>query len=236
MRIALSKLCHSPSEGLDVPIEEDVKPKIDEGNIIDLTIEDVIGRGEEEADVDEVSHGPDYSYFAHDESRAQTRELLECLSVDDLKDIAKQTRLKPKDHRVCPPLLTIAFPSDTPQRATLIAALLHSTSQQQTLKFESSIDSKGKAVLRPPEQRTLHSWSLSKKKPPPRQTTINFAPVAKTGTVVDRLRELATQKLGMRRHVLAWYHLRSSSRRCRRMYTTKPKRCQALSKSQPRIL
>lgn len=42
--------------------------------------------------------GPDYSTFALDESHADLRELLECLGLDELKNIAKQMKLKTSGH------------------------------------------------------------------------------------------------------------------------------------------
>ncbi|KIP06053.1 hypothetical protein PHLGIDRAFT_128521 [Phlebiopsis gigantea 11061_1 CR5-6] len=175
---ALRALCSKAHKPL---FQGDIKPKIEEEEIVDLTT----GRGVDEeyaseAEVEDTPPEPDYSFFARDESDASLEELLSCLRADELKDLAKQMRLKPKDSK----------------RETLIYALLSTPSHQKTLAFDSPIKDKGKGVIKPPEQQTLQAWSPSKAPPPPRQSTLNYAAVAMTGTAIDILRDLVVKKLG----------------------------------------
>ena len=92
---ALRVLCSKPPIRL---VQEDIKPKIEE-ETIDLTA--LVDVNEEYTLEVEAETTPDYSFFARDESDASLEELLSCLRSDDLKDLVKQMRLKPRDNKVC---------------------------------------------------------------------------------------------------------------------------------------
>lgn len=111
---ALRQLCRSPLDDLKVPIEEDVKPKVEKPDVIDLTLEEDVGQETETAvEDDNIPHISDYSFFAKDERLARTDELLGCLCIQDLKALAKDMFLKPKDNKVCSPFITSISVSDS---------------------------------------------------------------------------------------------------------------------------
>lgn len=98
IKSAIHELC-----GLHNPSPKEIKIKVEEPEVIDLVDE----RERPQAGPSRLPkqepqpcklEGPDYSTFALDESHADLRELLECLGLDELKNIAKQMKLKTSGH------------------------------------------------------------------------------------------------------------------------------------------
>lgn len=102
IRAAMEQLCQDntttpsppkPSEAIeqkknfvDLTLEEeDVKPKLEDLMTADLE-RNLLGLASTEK--------PDYSRFAMCERHADARDLLECLTVDELRDVAKTMKLK----------------------------------------------------------------------------------------------------------------------------------------------
>lgn len=169
-------------------------------DIIDLTLdedeEDVkpdISKIEEDANPLPLGtqHEPDYSVFADDESRASVRDLLECLRVDELREIVKEMKVPRTENKVrlfLSPLPFFPFSFSylltdcNEQRDALINALLHITSGQSTLSFP--VVSTGK---RPTQmQKKFVQASLTA-----------YMPGRKTQTQKDRLRAVVTQRIGL---------------------------------------
>ncbi|KAI0362440.1 hypothetical protein OH77DRAFT_1515684 [Trametes cingulata] len=121
---------------------------------------------------------PDYSVFADDEEQATLLELLDCLTTDELVDIAKQLKIKRQAKR----------------RDTLIEDILRSSSTQGTLAFPVVSTRKGKDKT-PMMQSKLPFGSGAKSKPL-MQTTLPFKPqLDPTRTQQDRVREIVMQEL-----------------------------------------
>ncbi|TFY67939.1 hypothetical protein EVG20_g3751 [Dentipellis fragilis] len=108
----------------------------------------------------------DLSFFAEDESHAELVELLDCLTTDELKTLAKQMKIK-ASHR----------------RSTIVAALLSSSSTQTTLSFPV-VDKKGKGKHKPKSNSSL------------KQSTLSSFAIIKKKTQLDRLREMVLKQLG----------------------------------------
>ncbi|KAI0784419.1 VRR-NUC domain-containing protein [Abortiporus biennis] len=117
---AVQELCYSQTIATEtVHIKK-------EPEIIDLTVD---SDDEEQPQPSESQQPPindvtasnaehDYSVFADDASRAQLRELMECLTLEELRRMAKDMKLKATFNRV-----------------TLINTILSSSSSQTTLNF-----------------------------------------------------------------------------------------------------
>ncbi|KAF9817812.1 hypothetical protein IEO21_03154 [Rhodonia placenta] len=166
IKSAIHELC-----GLHNPSPKEIKIKVEEPEVIDLVDE----RERPQAGPSRLPkqepqpcklEGPDYSTFALDESHADLRELLECLGLDELKNIAKQMKLKTSGHHG--------------RRDELVNALLASTSAQRTLPFASPVSAKGKGKGR--ADRFI-------------QTTLSFGTGGRR-TQADRLREIVVKHLG----------------------------------------
>lgn len=83
---AIDALCYDPSK-VDpiVKVEEPENP-----DIIDLTLDD-----DDEPETSQQPSSPlDLLVFAEDESKMTLHELLECLSTDELKGVAKERKLR----------------------------------------------------------------------------------------------------------------------------------------------
>lgn len=76
--------------------EEQPVVKEEEREIIDLTLDSP--SHSQLAQSSQLSAStmkePDYSYFADDDSQATLQELIDCLTLDELRGIAKQMKLK----------------------------------------------------------------------------------------------------------------------------------------------
>jgi hypothetical protein len=84
---AIAELCCRGS----TKAETDGNIKADEAEIIDLTLDrDDEGEGEQEDEEDE----PDLSFFAQDETKMTLPELLECLTVSEVRQLANQLKLR----------------------------------------------------------------------------------------------------------------------------------------------
>lgn len=102
----MKELCRDPLAEL-FAAAEDVKPNLQEvgPEIIDLAY----GEDESNRDVhldedhrNENPPKPDYNVFAQDENHADLFELLGCLRTEDLKDLVKQVKARPKGNNVSP--------------------------------------------------------------------------------------------------------------------------------------
>ncbi|KAA1469402.1 hypothetical protein DENSPDRAFT_816316 [Dentipellis sp. KUC8613] len=108
----------------------------------------------------------DLSFFAEDESHAELVELLDCLTADELKALAKQMKIKASQ-----------------RRNTIVASLLSSSSTQTTLPFPV-VDKKGKGKHKAKSKSNL------------KQSTLSSFAIGKKKTQLDRLRELVLKQLG----------------------------------------
>ncbi|KAI0372954.1 hypothetical protein BV20DRAFT_1034206 [Pilatotrama ljubarskyi] len=118
---------------------------------------------------------PDFSVFADDEEQATLLELLDCLTTDELVDIAKQLKIKRQAKR----------------RDALIEDILRSSSTQGTLAFPIVTSRKGKD--KPMVQSKLPFGAKSKQF---MQTTLPFTPqIDPSRTQQDRVREIVMHKL-----------------------------------------
>ncbi|KAI0822847.1 VRR-NUC domain-containing protein [Trametes gibbosa] len=163
--------------------------KVEERDVIDLTFDDqpevkqppVAGPsrlpspGCELRSPSLTQPSPDYSVFADDEDQATLFELLDCLTIDELIDMAKRLMLKLKSKR----------------RDALIDSILRSSSTQSTLALPGgSRKDKGKSMM----QSTLPFAPKGKKLT---QTVLPFKPrLDPTRTQQDRVREMVMLKLG----------------------------------------
>ncbi|KDQ61078.1 hypothetical protein JAAARDRAFT_571662 [Jaapia argillacea MUCL 33604] len=189
IRGAIEELCASP---LPVPQpmaheEVGVKKEEDDRDIIDLTFssqEEPEDEEEEEGclnaqptpNVDSLddTDDPDLSMFAEDEDAASLEELLDCLSLEELKVMGKQLKLKKVPLR----------------RAQLIATMLESSSTQSTLPFALTTSSS-------PSHPPSHTH-----RPRLQQSTLSFSAKGGNGrgqlklkTQKDRLREMVLNTL-----------------------------------------
>lgn len=101
---AIQELCRDtppelPSTEEQRPVvkeEEQPVVKEEEREIIDLTLDSP--SHSQLAQLSRLSASaisePDYSYFADDDSQATLQELIDCLTLDELRGIAKQMKLK----------------------------------------------------------------------------------------------------------------------------------------------
>ncbi|KAI0664677.1 VRR-NUC domain-containing protein [Cubamyces menziesii] len=117
---------------------------------------------------------PDFSVFADDEERADLLDLLDCLSNDELNDIAKQLKLKLKAKK----------------RDVVIDAILRTSSTQGTLGFP--IVSSRKRKEKPLVQSTLPFGNKAK---PLVQTVLPFRPREPYRTQQDRVYDMVMNKL-----------------------------------------
>ncbi|GBE81686.1 hypothetical protein SCP_0400570 [Sparassis crispa] len=157
---AIQELCRDPRGQV----------KVEEREFIDLTFDEQgqkpVAGPSRLPEPPAVNGPPDYSIFAQDEAHASLRELLDCLSTDELKAIAKQMKVKPAT-----------------KRDPLINAVLSSSSTQATLDFPiiSSSKSKGKA---------------KQNGKPMKQTQLTFTyRTGRPNTQADRLREMVMNML-----------------------------------------
>lgn len=101
---AVRELCRNPLAEARAKAQADFKPKVEpkEVDIHDLTMDnDELRMAKDPSPAaQEEQARPDYTYFARDESQASLEELLDCLRLDDLKDLVRQMRLKTKDNKV----------------------------------------------------------------------------------------------------------------------------------------
>ncbi|KAH9951864.1 VRR-NUC domain-containing protein [Amylocystis lapponica] len=176
---AIEELCtcgEFPNTQPEVKVKEEQDIKTEEREIIDLTCsqdEKPVAGPSRLPDLATVVIPPDYSYFTQDDTHATLRELLECLSLDELKTIAKQMKVKA-----------------SAKRDIIINTLLSASSTQTTLGFPviASSTGKGKGKARADGKMLV-------------QTQIPFAPVIssrpnKPKTQTERLRELILKVLG----------------------------------------
>ncbi|KAI0333539.1 hypothetical protein GY45DRAFT_1344002 [Cubamyces sp. BRFM 1775] len=117
---------------------------------------------------------PDFSVFADDEERADLMDLLDCLSNDELNDIAKQLKVKLKAKK----------------RDAVIDAILRTSSTQGTLGFP--IIGSRKAKDKPLMQSTLPFGNKAK---PLVQTVLPFKPRGPYRTQQDRVYDMVMDKL-----------------------------------------
>ncbi|KAI9057954.1 hypothetical protein FKP32DRAFT_1743401 [Trametes sanguinea] len=170
-----------PPQSLGEPAAP-VKPE-EQPEVIDLTFDDdgdETEAGPSASPVYEPStpsltpRAPDFSVFADDEEQASLFELLDCLTTDELHDIAKQLKLKTK----------------VKKRDNLIDSILRSSSTQATLAFPVVGSRKGK------EKAMMQSkLSFSAKTKPLMQTVLPFKPLGSYRTQQDRVRDIVMAKL-----------------------------------------
>ena len=187
---ALRELCGSKKRR-EKQVEVKVEVKVEEVEIIDLTMNDdekpgpVAGPSKLSLlpPTPVVPDPPSYEFLADDSSEASLRELLECLTLPELKDTANTVKVKSNTtvrSRLCivGALILIVI---VLQRENIIESLLRTSVRQTTLPFPvvSAKNIKGK-------NRAL------------RQTILPFAGAQKKRTQQDRLRELVQQVLGKR--------------------------------------
>lgn len=113
---AMRELC-----GTHAAASPDIQVKEEEHEAIDSTCDEpMIGpstsrkefpsKDEEESKAAvQPSLGPDYSVFAEDGSKADLRELLECLTREELATLVKEMKLKPDNMKVRRRMLPIAI-------------------------------------------------------------------------------------------------------------------------------
>ncbi|CDO73570.1 hypothetical protein BN946_scf185014.g40 [Trametes cinnabarina] len=184
----------SPAKGTNYPIIT-----IDDREVIDLTFDgDDDGDGDETEVEEEIAdekrlevgpstsrvyepstpsltpRSPDFSVFADDEEQVSLFELLDCLTTDELHDIAKQLKLKTKVKR----------------RDHLIDSILRSSSTQGTLAFPVVGTRKGK------EKAMVQSkLPFGAKNKSLMQTVLPFKPREPYRTQQDRVRDIVMTKL-----------------------------------------
>ncbi|KAI0086435.1 VRR-NUC domain-containing protein [Irpex rosettiformis] len=135
---AMHELCSPRTPATVVPSTDiDIKVKTEErDDIIDLTADEevnpdifaLIKQEDTKSLLPGIQQEPDYSVFADGESRANVRDLLECLRVDELREVVKEMKV----------------PKTENKRDALINVLLHTTSSQRTLPFPVVSSAKGK--------------------------------------------------------------------------------------------
>ena len=118
---AIHELCQ---EKVGLGGTDGVKVKVEErDDIIDLTVDEVhheevkpdvfalVKTEEIKPILSGTQHEPDYSVFADDEGRAAVRDLLECLRVDELREVVKEMKINKKkyDNKVRNLLLSTAI-------------------------------------------------------------------------------------------------------------------------------
>ncbi|KAI8989721.1 VRR-NUC domain-containing protein [Trametes punicea] len=155
-----------------------------EPDIIDLTFDADEGAlaeaGPSSSPVYELStpsstpRAPDFSVFADDEEQASLFELLDCLTTEELGDIAKQLKLRTKVKR----------------RDVLIESILRSSSTQGTLPFPVLGSRKGKE-----KAMVQTKLPFSNKSKPLVQTVLRFKPREPYKTQQDRVRDIVMEKL-----------------------------------------
>lgn len=98
---AINELCSDSSNPTDQATSEQKGVKHEEPDCIDLTLDEdepLLPKAEESALLlkrTKEEARPPAILFAEDESRMSTRELLECLALDELKNLSKQMKLRP---------------------------------------------------------------------------------------------------------------------------------------------
>lgn len=104
---AMRELCSLQSTTIKQTEKVDQQVKREEQeNLIDLTVDEEVKpvipeiKSQKGSPCSEPLPPPDYRVFAEDDSCADLRELLECLRVDELRDIAKKMHLQRKEHTV----------------------------------------------------------------------------------------------------------------------------------------
>ncbi|OSD08560.1 hypothetical protein PYCCODRAFT_1429618 [Trametes coccinea BRFM310] len=117
---------------------------------------------------------PDFSVFADDEEQASLLELLDCLTTDELHDIARQLKLKTK----------------VKKRDILIDSILRSSSTQGTLAFPVVGSRKGKE-----KAKVQSKLPFGAKAKPLTQTVLPFKPREPYRTQQDRVRDIVMDKL-----------------------------------------
>lgn len=90
---AIRELCHDSKKTSHY---QEVKPEV-----IDLTLDEILSQSKSGPSKlpplpPPVKNEPDLSVFADDHSRAELRELLDCLKTDELRTLAKQVKC---DHK-----------------------------------------------------------------------------------------------------------------------------------------
>ena len=91
---AIAELCCSKHE--EAKVEVDIKVKIEQPEVIDLTLDEdgILHAPQFPAPESRIPVEPDLTIFAEDESKMTLRQLLECLSVDEINAVAKDLKLK----------------------------------------------------------------------------------------------------------------------------------------------
>ncbi|TFK54629.1 hypothetical protein OE88DRAFT_1653035 [Heliocybe sulcata] len=156
IRDALRELCSDPKH--QQPAKEEVEVKEEQPEIIDLTVDDHVDLTLDSSQDSKPTAGPskqegsetaptntdeDLGLLAEDDSQATLLELLECLTVAQLKLLATQMKVKADN-----------------KRASLIEALMSSASSQMTLFPSFTSKSHGKAKAENLRQTKLPcSWS-----------------------------------------------------------------------------
>ncbi|KAI0672928.1 hypothetical protein C8Q78DRAFT_1122510 [Trametes maxima] len=180
----------TPPKDRDGPASPEKHPlvKVEEREVIDLTFDEdeddpppkLLTGPSQSPEVEPPSSASttapivDYSVFADDEEQASLSDLLDCLTLDELVDLAKQLHLE----------------LGSKKRDVIADKILRSSSTQGTLRFPV-IDKGGK---KKPAQSTL-PFASSKGKL--RQTTLPFKPqLDPRCTQLDHVRKMVMKKLG----------------------------------------
>ena len=126
-----------------------------------------------------ASRKTDYTVFADDEDQADLFELLHCLNAQELDDLAKQLKLKPRSKKVAPVFTKYADGLKClVQRDSLIDCILRHAATQSTLSFATG-SKKGKERMvqtklpfdTKKSQKSLYQSKLPFKPTPQRQHT-----------------------------------------------------------------
>jgi Fanconi-associated nuclease 1 len=170
---ALEALCVYPNQ---YPTEEHAI-KQEEREIIDLTFDEMdlqdttssppaplweqpkAEAGPSSIKIEDIPDQPcgDLSFFAQDHTHAELRELLECLSLEELRHLAKDMKIRKTNLNVsCLSTLvpTFALLKMPPQRAEIEGILIRQACSQTTLPFRS-VHPRARAAKRPAAQTPL---------------------------------------------------------------------------------
>lgn len=185
---AASNETENQAQAPEVHQEPPQDVKQEEPEIIDLSIDEDNNAKEEEIPIPlppSSSQPAEILAFAEDDSVMTIKDLLGCLNLDELKDIAKQFKVKMKGPpNVSPSFLSCCLARVThirEQRNSIVHALLQSSSTQSTLGDFVTRTRKPNPDGKPPPKLKM------------KQTTLPFTQKSQQA----RLRDVVMKKLGM---------------------------------------